>query len=66
MARRTTGRYERTTVAGEEVAAFVPNPLPPAEPPLGLDVALTERLRAAEQALVRLQLAGGMVPSLDW
>src|SRR6187549_2509660 len=66
MTKRSTGRYERTTVAGEEVAAFVPNALPPAKPSLVLDGAMTERLRAAEQALVRLELAGEMVPSLDW
>jgi Fic family protein len=53
-------------VGGEEVAAFVPHALPPAEPPIVVDAALAERLRAAEQALVRLELAGEMVPSLDW
>lgn len=66
MPRRITGRYERTTVGGENVAAFVPRALPPAEPPLVIDAALALRLRAAEQALVRLDLAGEMVPSLDW
>jgi Fic family protein len=66
MTKRTTGRYERTTVAGEQVAAFVPRALPPTEPPLVLDGAVTGRLRAAEQALIRLELAGEMVPSLDW
>jgi len=66
MPKRATGRYERTTVGGEEVAAFVPHALPPAEPPLVVEAALAARLRAAEQALVRLELAGEMVPSLDW
>lgn len=66
MPKRATGRYERTTVGGEEVAAFVPHALPPANPPIVVDAALAERLRAAEQALVRLELAGEMVPSLDW
>jgi len=66
MPRRTTGRYERTTAGGEEVAAFVPHALPPADPPVVVDAALAERVRAAEQALVRLELAGEMVPSLDW
>jgi Fic family protein len=66
MPKRTTGRYERTTVGGEEVAAFVPHALPPADPPIVVDAGLAERLRAAEQALVRLELAGEMVPSLDW
>ncbi len=66
MPKRTTGRYERTTVGGEEVAAFIPLALPPADPPLAVSAALTDRLGAAEQALVRLELAGEMVPSLDW
>jgi len=66
MVRRVTGRYQPTTAAGEEVSAFVPEPLPPGGPPIALDVALAERLHAAEQALVRLELAGAMVPSLDW
>jgi len=66
MTKRTTGRYERTSVGGEEVASFIPHPLPPARPPVALDAALTQRVRVAEQALVRLELAGEMVPSLDW
>jgi Fic family protein len=66
MSKRATGRYERTTVGGEEVAAFVPHALPPMAPPVVVDAELAERLRAAEQALVRLELAGEMVPSLDW
>jgi Fic family protein len=65
MPRRVTGKYERTRFAGEEVAAFVPFPLPPSRPPLALP-RLADRLRAAEQALVRVELAGQMVPSLDW
>lgn len=66
MPQRTTGRYERTSASGEEVAAFVPRELPPAEPPVVVDAGLAGRLRVAEQALVRLELAGEMVPSLDW
>jgi Fic family protein len=66
MPKRTTGRYERITVAGEEVAAFVPTPLPPRKPALAMDDALVARVRTAEHALVRLDLAGEMVPSLDW
>lgn len=66
MSPRKTGIYERMTVGGEEVAAFIPAPLPPKEPPLALGGAVSERLRAAEQALVRLELAGEMVPSVDW
>jgi Fic family protein len=66
MAKRVTGRYERTKVGGEEVAAFIPHPLPPAKPPVAMDGARLERARDAEHALVRLELAGEMVPSLDW
>jgi len=33
---------------------------------LAITSALSDRLRSAEQALVRLELAGEMVPSLDW
>jgi Fic family protein len=53
-------------VGGEEVAAFIPAPLPPTRPRLAIAGPLAERLRAAEQALVRLELAGEMIPSLDW
>jgi Fic family protein len=66
MPKRITGRYERTRAGGEEVAAFIPYPLPPGEPPILIEAALAERLRIAEQALLRLELAGEMVPSLDW
>ena len=66
MPRRTTGRYERVTVGAEQVDAFVPFDLPPARPALAIDGPLGHRLREAEQALLRLDLAGEMVPSLDW
>src|SRR3954451_17913144 len=64
--KRATGRYERTLVGGEEVAAFIPLPLPPSAPPLAIEGRIAERLQQAEQALIRLDLAGEMVPSLDW
>lgn len=63
---RVTGRYERTRVAGEEVAAFVPANLPPRDPPVVLEGELKERLREAEAALGRLDLSRAMVPSLGW
>jgi Fic family protein len=64
--KRTTGRYERTVAGSEEVSAFVPFPLPPGAPSLAIDAPTGERLRAAEQALARLDLASEMVPSVDW
>lgn len=63
---RTTGTYERTSVGGEEVAAFVPRPLPPANPPLSLDSRAVHLLRDAEHGLGRLDLASEIVPSLEW
>jgi Fic family protein len=63
---RATGRTLKRTVTGEEIATFVPYPLPPRDPPLNLDGAFAAPLRRAEQALARLEVAGEMVPSLDW
>ncbi|HJQ55693.1 MAG TPA: Fic family protein [Vineibacter sp.] len=63
---RATGRYERAIAGGEDVAAFVPHPLPPRGPALTIGGRLATRLREAEQALARLDLAGEMIPSVDW
>jgi Fic family protein len=65
MNARPTGRNVTTTVAGESVEAFVPDPLPSRFTAQQL-ATLTEPLRAAEAALARLDLAGEMIPSLDW
>ena len=62
---RVTGSYEQSTVAGETVMAFVPTPLPPANPPLALDDRAMNRLRKAELALARLELAADLVPSIN-
>jgi len=66
MSKRETGLYESTSAGGEEVRAFVPHALPPANPPIAIEGKLVDRVRGAEQALLRLELAGEMVPSLDW
>lgn len=63
---RTTGTYETTSVAGENVRAFIPHPLPPAKPALKLDGDLASLLKEAESGLMALEAAGRMVPSLDW
>ena len=63
---RKTGRFRRSTVSGETVDAFVPGALPPADPSLALDGDLAQVLARAEHAVSRLELAGEMVPSLDW
>lgn len=65
MNAQPTGQYVTTAVAGESVEAFVPNPLPPRLTSEQL-APLAEPLREAETALVRLDLAGEMIPSIDW
>ena len=51
---------------GEQVRAFVPDPLPPANPPLALRGPVGELHAGALAALSRLAVAGTMVPSTDW
>ena len=65
MTKRLPGQYVATSVAGERVKAFVPQPLPPRLRSKQL-AALSEPLREAEAALARLDLAVEMIPSLDW
>lgn len=64
--KRTTGRYERTTIANEVVDSFIPLPLPPSTPVLELDPKLLHRLALAETALRQLDQAGDLIPSIDW
>jgi Fic family protein len=63
---RATGKTIKRTVAGEAIATFVPYPLPPRDPPLSVGGELAATLARAEHALARLEVAGEMVPSLDW
>jgi hypothetical protein len=64
--RRTTGTYQVTRGGNEEVRAFVPVPLPPANPPLTLDEPLTTLHAEAVAAVGKLSVAGAMVPSPQW
>jgi Fic family protein len=64
--KRKTGEYERSTVAGEEVSAFIPFPLPPRDPPLELTGELATLLARAEEQVRLLDLAGDLVPSIEW
>jgi Fic family protein len=63
---RATGRNLVRTIAGEEVATFIPEALPPRDPPIEVDGKRAALLARAERALARLEVAGAMVPSLDW
>jgi Fic family protein len=63
---RPTGSYETTSVTGENVRAFVPHALPPAKPTLKMTADLGSLLQEAESGLMALEVAGRMVPSLNW
>jgi Fic family protein len=59
--RRGIGRYEVTSVGGEQARAFVPTPLPPA-PPLVLNGTLQQTLEWAVLALGRLDGVSALLP----
>jgi Fic family protein len=59
------GHYTNTTVAGEPVRAFVPNALPPHLSTKEV-AELTDPVRAAAEALSTLNLAGELIPSIEW
>ena len=61
MQRGDTGRYVDTSVGGEQVRAFVPDPLPP-NPPVALDGALQQQLESAGLALGRLDASSKLLP----
>lgn len=61
MHRSRTGRLETTTVGGESVRAFVPNPLPPV-PLLVMNGALQPVLESAVLALGRLDGVSTLLP----
>jgi len=63
--KRITGTYVTATTSGESVRTFVPNHLPPADPPLAM-ASLIDLNRQAELALARLSGVSGLVPSVDW
>ncbi len=63
---RRTGTYETTSVANENVRAFIPHCLPPTKPVLKLEGDLATLLQEAESGLAALKAASLMVPSLDW
>ena len=63
---RKTGDYEVSTTTGEAVRAFVPYALPPTNPPLILDDKLGGLLTSAQDNLRLLEVAGDLVPSIEW
>lgn len=64
MQRGTTGKYEISTFGGEEVRAFVPDPLPP-EPKVSLEGNLQEIHDEANRALGRLDAVSIVLPDKE-
>jgi len=63
--KRAAGIYTTSTTLGESVRAFVPHPLPPAQPALAPAAFVDPNLQA-ELALARLSAVSGLVPSVGW
>jgi hypothetical protein len=63
---QTMGWLNQSSIAGEQVRAVVPFALPPKDPPLRLDGELGVLLARASENLRLLDLAGDIVPSIDW
>ena len=63
---RVTGKYRTTGVGEEKVKAFIPHPLPPANPPLVIDGELAALHAEALAAVGRLNVAAALVPSPNW
>jgi Fic family protein len=61
-----TGRSHVRTIGRETVSSFIPTALPPKAPSLEIDAMRAALLARAERGLARLEVAGAMVPSLDW
>lgn len=64
MRRGITGRYEVTLAGGEQIRAFIPDPLPP-KPPLDLSNARQRLLERATLALGRLDSITLLLPDPD-
>lgn len=63
---RTTGNYRIATNGQEQVRAFVPYPLPPADPPLEIIPEIQHELDRAMAGISRLSVAADLVPNADW
>ena len=61
MNRGSTGKYQVTSFGGEQVRAFVPNPLPPS-PPLEINGSVQQLLEKATLALGRLDSVSLLLP----
>ena len=63
MKRELQGRYVTVSTVGEEVKAYLPNPLPPS-PPLVIEGVLQAKLDLAMLELGRLGSVSGLLPDV--
>ena len=61
---KPTGRYIRTSTAGEEFQSFIPNPLPP-DPPIKLTEQDHDLIEKANRALGRLDGVATQLPDIS-
>lgn len=64
MKRDSTGKYVKSTLSGESIKAFVPDPLPP-DPNIVLDRRMLRMLEAASLDLGRLDSLSTLLPGTD-
>ncbi len=63
---RVTGTFQVLQFGDEAVRAFVPFPLPPADPPLAVEGPIAVALAEATASIARLSVAADMVPDAKW
>lgn len=63
--RPSTGRYEPFGSGPDRYEAFVPDPLPPADPPLEIGPVLSQLAERATHALGRLEGAAALLPDIE-
>ena len=63
---RITGHLRPIEHQGQTARAFVPLPLPPAEPPLVIEGELAQLHSDALAAIGALNIAADLVPDADW
>ena len=62
---RVSGRLVETTTLGESIQSFIPESLPPQNPPVD-EACYTKQNLLAEHSLAQLSGVTGLAPSIDW
>jgi hypothetical protein len=62
---RVSGRLVEITTLGESIHSFIPESLPPQNPPVD-EACYTKQNLLAEHSLAQLSGVTGLAPSIDW